>query len=112
MCLLWISVIGIRQGEISFNMPIEYYSIPQDLRITGDPPKEANVRLRGSQRLLYSLNPDQLRVQVDLSTTHPGTNQLSLSETNINIPSGISATHFYPPKMRVQLIPISDSNKK
>jgi uncharacterized protein (TIGR00159 family) len=112
MCLLWIFVIGIRQGEISFNIPIEYYSIPQDLRITGDPPKEANVRLRGSQRLLSSLNPGHLRVQVDLSTAHPGTNQLSLSETNINIPSGISVTHFYPLKMRVQLISISDSNKK
>jgi diadenylate cyclase len=112
MSLLWLSVIGIRQGEVSFNIPIEYYSIPQDLRITGDPPKEANVRLRGSQRLLSSLNPDHLRVRVDLSTAHPGANQLSFSETDINIPSGISATHFYPPKMRVQLIPISDSNKK
>ncbi|HSB05673.1 MAG TPA: CdaR family protein, partial [Thermodesulfobacteriota bacterium] len=64
-------------------IPIEYYSIHQDLRITGDPPKEANVRLRGSQRLLSSLNPDHLRVRIDLSTAHPGTNQLSLSETDI-----------------------------
>jgi len=112
MCLLWIFVIGIRQGEISFNIPIEYYSIPQDLRITGEPPKDANVRLKGPQRLLSSLNPDRLRVLVDLSAAHPGTNQLSISETNITIPSGISTTQFYPPKVRVHLIPISDSNKK
>ena len=110
--LLWIFVIGVRQGEISFNVPIEYYSVPQNLRIAGDPPKETNVRLRGSQRLLSSLNPEHLRVRVDLSTARPGTNQLSVSEANINIPSGISVANFYPPKMRVQLIASSDSNKK
>jgi len=110
--LLWIFVIGVRQGEISFNVPIEYYSVPQNLRIAGDPPKETNVRLRGSQRLLSSLNPEHLRVRVDLSTARPGTNQLSVSEANINIPSGISVANFYPPRMRVQLIASSDSNKK
>jgi diadenylate cyclase len=110
--LLWIFVIGIRQGEISFNIPIEYYSTPQNLGISGNLPKEMNVRLRGSQRLLLSLNPNHLRIRVDLSNAHPGTNQLSLSETNINIPSGISVTYFYPRTMRVQLSPISNSNKK
>lgn len=110
--LLWIFFIGIRQGEISFNIPIEYYSTPQNLGISGDPPKEMNVRLKGSQRLLSSLNPNHLRIRVDLSSAHPGTNQLSLSETNINIPSGISVTYFYPRTMRVQLSPIYNSNKK
>src|SRR4030042_1706311 len=28
VCLLWIFVIGVRQGEVGFNVPIEYYSIP------------------------------------------------------------------------------------
>lgn len=109
--LLWVFLIGIRQGEISFNIPIEYYSTPQNLGISGDPPREMNVRLKGSQRLLSSLDPNHLRIQVDLSRAHSGTNQLSLSEININIPSGISVTYFYPRTMRVQLSPISDSNK-
>jgi len=109
--LLWIFFIGIRQGETSFNIPIEYYSTPQNLGISGDPPKEMNVRLKGSQRLLSSLNPNHLRIRVDLSKAHPGTNQLSLSEKNIDIPSGISVTYFYPRTMRVQLSPISNSNK-
>jgi hypothetical protein len=110
--LLWIFVIGVRQGEVSFNVPIEYYSVPQNLRIAGDPPKETNVRLRGSQRLLSSLNPEHLRVRVDLSAARPGANQLSVSEANINIPSGISVANLYPLKMRIQLIAHSDSNKK
>lgn len=112
VCLFWIAFIGIRQGEISFNIPIEYYSVPQNLGITGDPPKEMTVRLRGSQRLLSSLNPDHLRVRVDLSKAHPGTNQLSLSGANIDMPSGVSVTYFYPRTMRVQLSPISNSNMK
>ena len=112
VCLLWIFVIGIRQGMISFNIPIEYYSIPQNLEISGQPPKEIKVRLKGSQRLLSSLNPDHIRVQVNLSGAHPGANQLALSEMNINVPSGITVTHIYPQNIRIQLSQISTSNKK
>lgn len=112
VCLLWIFVIGIRQGMISFNIPIEYYSIPQNLEISGQPPKEIKVRLKGSQRLLSSLNPDHIRAQVNLSGAHPGANQLTLSEMNINVPSGITVTHLYPQNIKIQLSQIPPPNKK
>jgi len=103
VCLLWVFVIGLRQGEVGFNIPIEYYSIPQNLAIAGEPPKELNVRLKGSQRLLLSLKPDQLRVRIDLSSAHKGSNQISLSETNIDVGPGISVSNFYPRNIRLQL---------
>jgi diadenylate cyclase len=111
VCLLWVFVIGIRQGEVSFNIPIEYYSIPQNLVIAGEPPKEVNVRLKGSQRLLSSIKPDQIRVRIDLSNAHKGINQISLSETNINTGPGISVTNFYPRNLRLQISSISNTNK-
>jgi diadenylate cyclase len=111
VCLLWVFVIGIRQGEVSFNIPIEYYSIPQNLVIAGEPPKEVMARLKGSQRLLSSLKTDQIRVRVDLSNTHKGINQISLSEPNINTGPGISVINFYPRTIRLQLSPIPNINK-
>ncbi len=112
VCLLWVFFIGIRQGEMSFNAPIEYYSIPSDLTISGDPPREINVRLKGSKRLLSLVRPDQIRVQVDLSNTRPGTNQIFLSEKNMTTPSGITVTNFYPRQIRFQLSTPPQSNKK
>ena len=111
VCLLWVFVIGIRQGEVGFNIPIEYYSIPQNLVITGEPPKEVNVRLKGSQRLLASLKPDQIRVRVDLSHVRKGNNQISLSETNIDRDPGISVANFYPRNIRLQLSPVPPTDK-
>ena len=107
-----IAVVGIRQGEITYDIPIEYYSIPQSLGMIGDPPREINVRLRGSQRFLSSLNPDQIRVRVDLSRTHVGNNQVSLSESDMNVPSGITVTHFYPRKINIQLSEQGRTNMK
>ena len=112
VCLLWTIVIGIHQGQISFKIPIEYYSIPQHSTIVGEWPKEINVSLRGSQRLLSSLDPSRLRVHVDLSRAHPGMNQISLSEANMNAPSGISVTHFSPNKITLQLSEISNPSRK
>ena len=106
VCLLWGVLIGIRQREISFSIPVEYYSMPPHLMINGEPPREINVRLKGSQRLLSALSADRLRVQIDLSNSHPGINQLSLSQTNINVPSGITVTNLYPQKIRLQLSPL------
>jgi len=111
VCLLWVFVIGIRQGEVGFNIPIEYYSVPQNLVIAGEPPKEVNVRLKGSQRLLSSLKPDQIRVRVDLSNAHKGSNQISLSETNIDRDPGISVANFYPRNIRLQLSPVPPTDK-
>jgi len=111
MCLLWIFVVGIRQGEVNFNLPIEYYSIPQNLEITGEVPKEIRARIRGSQRLLSSVKSDNLRVRIDLWNTHSGVNQISLSETNITTPSGITVTDFYPRKIRIQLSSPTEHNK-
>ena len=112
VCLLWIFVIGIRKGEISFNIPVEYYSIPQNLVIVGEPPREINVRFRGSQRLLSSVKPDHIRVEINLSSAHSGMNQIPLSEKNINTPSGIIVTNFYPRNIKLQLSPISKSTNE
>jgi uncharacterized protein (TIGR00159 family) len=112
VCILWIFLIGIRQGETTFNLPIEYYSIPQNLKISGDPPNEIQVRLKGSQRLLSSVKSKQVRLQIDLSGCHSGMNQVPFSETNINIPSGIIVTHIYPRNIRIQLSPISRRDQK
>ena len=101
--LLWIFVIGLRQGEMNLNLPIEYYSIPNHFALSVETPKEISVRLRGSQRLLSSLNSERLRVQVDLSNAHPGTNQITLSEDSLTVPSGIKVVNFYPQKLRLQV---------
>ena len=97
---------------ISMNIPIEYYSIPQHLRISGQPPKEIKVRLKGSQKLLSSMNSDHIRVQVNLSEARSGFNQVSLSEMNINAPSGMTVTYLSPRNIYIQLSPISNPSKK
>jgi diadenylate cyclase len=112
VCVLWIFVVGIRQGEVSFNLPVEYYSIPRNLEIMTDSPKEIKVRIRGSQRLLSSVKSDNLKVRVDLSKAQSGTSEISLSETNISTPSGITVADFYPRKIRIQLSPASEHGKK
>ncbi len=112
VCLLWIFVIGVRQGEVSFNIPIEYYSMPPNLEMVGEPPKEVNVRVKGSQRLLSSVKPDYVRVQVNLSNAHKGTNQIALSEASITTRPGITITNLYPRNIKLVLSPVSDSNKK
>ncbi len=109
---LWIFVIAIPQREINCSIPIEYYSIPPDLEITDDPPREINVILKGSQRILSTMKPNQIRVQVNLSRARKGINHISINESNVTPHPGITITNFYPRNIKVQLSSISDINKR
>lgn len=109
---LWIFVIAIPQREINYSIPIEYYSIPKDLEIVDDPPREINVILKGSQRILSTMNLSQIRVQVNLSSAQKGVNHISLNETNITPHPGITVVNFSPRNIKVQLSPISNLNRK
>jgi diadenylate cyclase len=115
LCLvfvLWIFVIGFHQGETSYNIALEYYSVPSDLELAGDPPKEINIRLRGSQRLLSSVKPEHIRVHIDLSKGHRGLNFIKVTEKEIDTPSGTTLTRLYPRDLRVQLSPLSNGIRK
>jgi uncharacterized protein (TIGR00159 family) len=106
--LLWVFVIGIHQGETSFNIPVEYYFVPSDLELAGTPPKEINIRLRGSKRLLLSVKPDQIRAHVNLSKARRGPNSIRIMEKDINTPSGTTLTYLYPKELRIHLSPLPD----
>jgi len=82
------------------------------LEIVGEPPKEVNVRVKGSQRLLSSVKPDYVRVQVNLSNARKGTNQIALSEASITTRPGITITNLYPRNIKLVLSPISNPIKK
>jgi uncharacterized protein (TIGR00159 family) len=112
VCVIWIFLIAVPQSEINYTAPIEYYSIPQNLEISGDPPKEVNVILKGSQRILSTLKPNQIRILVNLSNARRGINQISLTEANINTFPGITVKSFYPHAIKINLLDVSDLKKK
>ena len=46
--VLWLAVSGQSTVERNIRVPLEYRNVPPGMEMVGDPPGQADVRLRGS----------------------------------------------------------------
>src|SRR5918912_334895 len=75
---LWYAVASDRQAEVAVNVPIEFYNIPNNLEINSEHIPEAQVRMRGPERLIHQFRGSDLHVEVDLASAGPGERTVDL----------------------------------
>jgi len=99
-CILWIA-FGY-QGESvrrDFTVPLEYLNVSPDWMI--EKPKIADVKIMfmGPPQAFQLLNPDALKLSVDLSQIREGLNEITLSGDMVRRPSNLAVVGITPPKL-------------
>jgi hypothetical protein len=100
----WFFVSVREKVEVGHLVPLVFERFPQRLVIDGAPLEAVYVRLRGNRQALESLDPQQLRVRVDLAAAHAGNNVLPLSAPQVVVPKGVSVIGFSPPAVNLKFI--------
>lgn len=102
--LLWAS---LNTGElIPFGMqssPIELLNIPPDLALASEVPETVEVTLRGRRARMGDLTSADVRVRIDLSDAHAGTNIVPLGPDNVRIPSEFNLERVQPAELEIVL---------
>lgn len=93
---LWRVVARSPTAEVEMKVPIELYNVPENLEIDSASFTEAQVRVRGTERLIRRLRDGDVRAGVDLATTHPGTRTFDLSARNVQVPNGLEVVQVIP----------------
>jgi YbbR domain-containing protein len=83
------------EAGVSYNSPVGFVIL--------DPVQTVNVRLRGSNRQVRSLNPYMVNIQMDLDQGAPGTFNIPLSPQNVLAPEGLEVVSISPNVIRVEL---------
>ncbi|OKY74046.1 MAG: hypothetical protein BM485_15625 [Desulfobulbaceae bacterium DB1] len=109
--LLWLTLIqsGTEIREMLFTVPIEYNKATKNIEVIGKQ-EEAKLLMEGPLTTLRSIDPYQLRVQVDLSSLGPGRHQIDLSEANIVVPNKLRLLDIQPQNFKVQLKQVAARN--
>lgn len=94
--LLWFTLIGQQHSEIAVTTVLEFQNIPTNIELISNSANEVNVWVRGPQGSISTLTADQVRVMVDLDDIEPGTRTMSLTDANVELPSGFEATSIDP----------------
>lgn len=93
---LWLAVARSPVAEVEMNVPIEFRNLPDRLEIDSATFTEAQVRLRGPERLIQRLQPSDVRAEVDLKDAQPGERTFDLTSRHVQLPEDLEVVQIIP----------------
>jgi len=93
---LWLVVARSPVAEVELRVPIEFHNVPQNLEIDSASFTEAQVRVRGAERLIHRLRNGDVRAEVDLAAVRPGTRTFDLTSRNVRLPQDLEVVQIVP----------------
>ncbi len=94
--LLWMFVVGEKRSEISLTVPLELTGVPADRVIVSPVPEAIRIRVNGPRTLLAAIDPDKLRVTLNLDGIQPGISAFEILPSRLNLPRGVDVTYISP----------------
>lgn len=93
---LWLAVANAPPAEIEMRVPIEFRNLPPNLEIDSASFTEAQVRLRGPERVLDRMTPADVKAEVDLSKMQPGERTFDLTPRHVHVPDEVEVVQIIP----------------
>ncbi len=90
--------------ERSFEVPIEYRNVAEQLSLDGSQPVKAQVTLSGRESAFSLLEPENLKVSLDLSAATRGYGEVTVDAQEIQHPPNLTITRIEPATIRYRLI--------
>ena len=82
-------------------LPVAFRNVEPTWMIGEPRPAEVNVTLSGSERAFRLVEASELSVSFPLRELEKGTNQLLISESNLDLPGGLNLQAARPPNVNV-----------
>ena len=101
---LWVA--GHRDIERAIEVPVEFRNIPVDLTVLDNRIDYVVLRFTGPRTLVSTLDPNELKLSLDLSGAKSGAVSYPLSAAAFNVPRGVTVARITPPVVQLRLEPL------
>ena len=98
--VLWGMAHGASQTERSFDLPVVFQGIPENVVITDQTADVVNVRLRGTRAALRNISPNDLEYPIGVSGSKEGLTVHEVDTTFIDFPRGVQVAGRGPGRRR------------
>lgn len=98
---LWLVVARDPVAEVAVTVPIEFHRMPENLEISTEKIPEAQVRLRGPERLISRLQPSDVHPEIDLGGFAPGERTFDLTAQHVHQPDGLEVVQVVPSQFQI-----------
>jgi YbbR domain-containing protein len=93
---LWFVVARDPISEVEMRVPIEFRNLPDNLEIDSASFTEAQIRVRGPERIVHRLQVTDARATVDLGGVGPGERTFDLTSRQIHVPPDLEVVQIIP----------------
>jgi diadenylate cyclase len=101
---LWLAVARDQgPSEVAVLVPIEFHHIPDNLEIASENIPQAQIRVRGPQRLVRRLAPADVHVEIDLAGAKVGERTFDLTAQQIREPRDLEVVQVVPSQFHITL---------
>jgi YbbR domain-containing protein len=98
---LWWAVSHDPVAEVEVTVPIEFHRIPTNLEISAVNIPEAQVRVRGPERVIHEMRPQEVHVELDLAGVKPGERTFDLTSQHVGLPRDVEVVQVVPSQVRL-----------
>ena len=93
---LWLVVARDPVAEVEMNIPIEFHNLPDTLEIDSANYTEAQVRVRGPERVIHRLQTGDVRADIDLANVRIGQQTFDLTARHVHVPPDLEVVQIIP----------------
>lgn len=99
---LWLAIARAPVAEIALDVPIELQNVPDNLEVSSLHIPQAQVRLRGPDRIVSRIRASDVRAALDLSQIRPGERTFDLTAAQIQKPQGLQVVQIVPSQLHLE----------
>ncbi|MGD0791346.1 MAG: CdaR family protein [Terriglobales bacterium] len=93
---LWFAVARSPIAEVEMKVPIEFHNLPESLEIDSASFTEAQIRVRGPERVIHRLQVTDVRAEIDLASVRPGERTFDLTGQQVHVPQDLEVVQIIP----------------
>ena len=93
---LWMVVARDPIAEVEMKVPIEFHNLPDNLEIDSASFTEAQIRIRGPERVIHRLQITDVRAEIDLTSVRPGERTFDLTGRQVHVPQDLEVVQIIP----------------
>ncbi len=99
---LWFMISRDEQpAEVAVRAPVVFEHVPPDLEVSSESIPEAQIRVRGPERVIRQLKTNDVQAEIDLSSAKPQDRTFDLTSQQVRHPREVSVVQIVPSQIHL-----------
>jgi YbbR domain-containing protein len=98
---LWYSLSHEQPAEVALRAPIVLQNVPPEIEISSESVPEAQIRVRGPERVIRQLQANEVRAEINLADAKPGERTFDLTSQQVRHPREIAVVQIVPSQLHL-----------